>query len=96
MVVVTAYRNYEDVEKYCHVAHFEELKENKYNVNVPRYVDISEAEEEIDIQVTIDEVKKLEKERQEAQMQVNAILEELGFRVYISVMPSSTLPPSLS
>ena len=41
-----------------------------FNLNVPRYVDISESEEEIDIQDTIDELKKLEEERQEIEIQV--------------------------
>ena len=59
------------LDKYCHIADFEELKENEFNLNVPRYVDISETEEEIDIQKTIDELKKLEKEKQEIEIQVN-------------------------
>ena len=45
-----------------------------------RYVDISETEEEIDIQATIDELKKLEKEKQELGIEVNANLNELGFK----------------
>ena len=39
------------------------LQENEFNLNVPRYVDISEPEEEIDIQATIDELKKLEERK---------------------------------
>ena len=68
--IVSAFTKYEDIEGYCHIADFEELKENEFNLNVPRYVDISETEEEIDIQKTIDELKKLEKEKQEIEIQV--------------------------
>jgi type I restriction enzyme M protein len=68
------------VEGYCHIAHFEELKENEFNLNVPRYVDISETEEEIDIQKTIDDLMKLEKEREEIEVQVSKNLQELGFK----------------
>jgi type I restriction enzyme M protein len=50
----STFTKYEDIERYCHIAGFEELKENEFNLNVPRYVDISEAEEEVDIQKTID------------------------------------------
>ena len=57
----SAFTKYEDIDGYCHIADFEELKENEFNLNVPRYVDISESEEEIDIQKTIDELKKLRK-----------------------------------
>ena len=79
--IVSAFRKYEDLDRYCHIADFEELKENEFNLNVPRYVDISEPEEEIDIQTTIDELKKLEKEKEELEIQVNANLQELGFKV---------------
>jgi hypothetical protein len=44
-------------------------------------LDISESEEEFDIQATIDELKKLENERQEIEIQVNTNLKELGFRI---------------
>jgi hypothetical protein len=44
-------------------------------------VDISETEEEIDIQNTIDELKKLEHEKQEIEIQVNKNLKELGFKI---------------
>ena len=77
----SAFTKYEDINGYCHIADFEELKENEFNLNVPRYVDISELEEEIDIQKTIDELKKLEKEKQEIEIQVNQNLKELGFKI---------------
>ena len=48
---------------------------------MPRYVDISESEEGIDIQATINELKKLRDESQGIQVESNAFLTELGFRV---------------
>ena len=74
-------KNYQDIKGYCHIATFEELKENEFNLNVPRYVDISVLEEDIDIQITIDELKKLENERIEISNQVKEDLKELGFVV---------------
>ena len=79
--MVSAFKNCKDIDRYCHVAYLDELKENEFNLNVPRYVDISEPEEEIDIQDTIDELKKLEKEREEIELKVQADLKELGFKV---------------
>jgi type I restriction enzyme M protein len=79
--IVDAFEKYEDADRYCHVADLEELKENEYNLNVPRYVDISEPEEIIDIQKTIDELKKLDKERGKLECKVNADLKELGFKI---------------
>src|SRR3989442_14640826 len=46
--IVLTFKNYEDVDKYCHIADLEEIKENDYNLNVPRYVDISEQEKQVD------------------------------------------------
>lgn len=79
--IISAFKDYKDVDRYCHIAEFEELKENEFNLNVPRYVDISEPAEEVDIQTTIDELKKLEKERKELESQVYVNLKELGFRI---------------
>ena len=77
----SAFTKYEEIHGYCHIADFDELKENEFNLNVPRYVDISETEEEIDIQKTIDELKKIEKEKQEIEVEVRNDLKELGFRI---------------
>jgi type I restriction enzyme M protein len=79
--IVYAFKNFKEVDRYSHIGDLEELKENQFNLNVPRYVDFSEPEEEIDIQVTIDELKKLERQKQEIEVQVNTNLSELGFKV---------------
>ncbi|MCV0392107.1 MAG: type I restriction-modification system subunit M [Nitrosopumilus sp.] len=79
--IVKAFDDFKDIDRYCHVADLEELKENEYNLNVPRYVDISEPEEEIDIQATIDELKKLDKERDELELKVKQDLKALGFKI---------------
>ncbi len=76
-----AFTKFIDVDGYCHIADFEELKENEFNLNVPRYVDISEGEEEISIQETIDELKKLNKQKDDIEIQVIKSLKELGFRI---------------
>jgi len=79
--IVSAFKKYKDIDKYCHIAELDELEENEYNLNVPRYVDISVPEEEIDIQATINELKKLEKDREEIEVKVKADLKGLGFKV---------------
>lgn len=79
--ITSAFRDYKDIDRYCHVAELDEIKENEFNLNVPRYVDISEVEEEVDIQKTIDELKRLEKEREQFEVEVNSYLKELGFEV---------------
>lgn len=79
--IVSAFKKHEEIDRYCHIAEFDELKENDYDLNVPRYVDISEDEEEIDIQATIEGLKKLDKERHEIEIQVNSDLKKLGFKL---------------
>ena len=79
--MVKAFDDFKDIDRYCHVADSEELKENEYNLNVPRYVDISEPEEPIDIQEAYDEVKELESEQEELESKVKADLKELGIKL---------------
>src|SRR5690606_20158938 len=49
--IVDTYREGQDVDKYAYVATLEEIRENDYNLNIPRYVDTFEEEEEIDLMV---------------------------------------------
>jgi len=77
----SAFTKYEEISGYSHIADFEELKQNDFNLNVPRYVDISEAEEEVDIQRTIDDLRNLEKEKNQIEIQVRKNLKELGFKI---------------
>ena len=52
----------EDVDKYAHLAGFDEIVENDFNLNIPRYVDTFEEEEEIDIDAVQREIDQLEEE----------------------------------
>lgn len=79
--IISAYNKFNDVDKYCHVAKKDEIIENEYNLNIPRYVDISEPEEEIDIQTTINELKNLDKKRKDIESKINIDLKELGFKI---------------
>ena len=50
--IVATYKNRETIDKYSYVATLDEIKENDYNLNIPRYVDTFEEEE----QISLDEV----------------------------------------
>ena len=56
----------------------DEIKENEYNLNIPRYVDTFEEEEEIDIQATQKEIDELEKQLADVQKKMQGYLKELG------------------
>jgi len=48
--IISVYKERKDVEKYAHLASIEEIRENEYNLNIPRYVDTFEEEEPIDLE----------------------------------------------
>jgi type I restriction enzyme M protein len=65
-------------EKYSFVATFDEIKENEFNLNIPRYVDTFEEEEEIDIRAVQNRIDELEKELVGVQKEMQKYLKELG------------------
>lgn len=76
--IVETYRNRTTIEKYSHLATLKEVEENDYNLNIPRYVDTFEAEEEIDIQAVMQEIKSLEAKRAELDKEIDVYFKELG------------------
>ena len=76
--IVTTYRERKEIEKYSHCATLDEIKENDYNLNIPRYVDTFEEEEEIDIKAVMSDIKTLEAQRAELDAQIEVYLKELG------------------
>lgn len=76
--VVDTYKARKDVEKYAHLANLDEIKENEYNLNIPRYVDTFEEEEEIDIKAVQKEIEGLEGELVTVRKKMSEYLKELG------------------
>lgn len=64
-------------DKFSFVATFEEIKENDFNLNIPRYVDTFEEEAEVDIQAVQKEIDRLEIELSNVQDQMKNYLKEL-------------------
>ena len=76
--IIETYKNREEIEKYAHVASLKEVEENEYNLNIPRYVDTFEEEEEIDIKQVQQELKEIDKQIAEVDKELNVYLKELG------------------
>lgn len=76
--IVDTYKNRREIEKYSHIATFDEIKENDFNLNIPRYVDTFEEEEEVDLAKVKAEIVDLENELQKVQSQMTEYLKELG------------------
>jgi len=77
--IVKVYRKKEEVEKFSAIIDLEEIKENDYNLNVSRYIDILPEEEPIDVAECIKELKKLQDERAELEKEFQKNMEELGY-----------------
>jgi len=75
--IVDTYRKYETTDKYSYRANIDEIKENEYNLNIPRYVDTFEEEEEVDIPAVQKEIESLEKELIEVRAEMDSYLKKL-------------------
>ncbi|WP_273277730.1 N-6 DNA methylase, partial [Maribacter polysiphoniae] len=76
--IVDTYKSFEEQDKYSHIATLEEIAENDFNLNIPRYVDSFEEEEPVDIEATQQEIERLENELVEVRAQMDIYLKELG------------------
>lgn len=77
--IYDTYKNWKTVDKFAYVATLAEIKENDFNLNIPRYVDTFEEEEPVDIKATQTEIADLKVKLAEAEEKMNAFLTELGF-----------------
>lgn len=59
--VLELYNNRKTVDKLAYLASYDDIKANDYNLNIPRYVDTSEEEDEIDIKSLIEDIKETNK-----------------------------------
>lgn len=69
------------VDKYAYIATLDEIEENDYNLNIPRYVDTFEEEEEIDLMAVREERLKLNQELSQLENEMEKYLKELGYDV---------------
>lgn len=77
--IVKTYKARETIDKYAYLASVEEIQENDYNLNIPRYVDTFEEEEAIDIQAVQKRIVEIEKELSETAAEMQEHLKELGY-----------------
>lgn len=77
--IVATYQSRESVDKYSYLSSFDEIKENDFNLNVPRYVDTFEEEEEIDLQEIRQEREVLKGQLFDLEVEMDGYLKELGY-----------------
>ena len=76
--IVDTYKKRSEIEKYSHVATFDEIKENDFNLNIPRYVDTFEEEAPVDIPATRKRIAELTAELSKTTAEMEKYLTELG------------------
>ncbi len=75
--VIALYNQRETVDKEAYLATFEDIEKNDFNLNIPRYVDNFEKEEEVDLNALLDEMKDTDKQIAEVQGEFVSMLREL-------------------
>jgi type I restriction enzyme M protein len=84
-LVVTAkelenlYSDPDELLRHARVVGIDEIEENEYNLNIPRYVDTFEPEEQIDIEEVMLRLSSAESARQEAEQTLRSLLTGIGF-----------------
>lgn len=74
-----AFYGFKDEERFARVVEFEEIKKNDFNLNIARYVQTAEEEQEIDVAAEVEVLKELLIKRDEAEKKMLSFLDELGY-----------------
>lgn len=73
-----AYQNRLEIDKYCHIASYEEVCDNEFNLNMPRYIDNYEDEVRVDLDSLKSDIIKLEEELAKVKIDLDWKMKELG------------------
>lgn len=76
--IIDTYRNRTDIEKYSKKVLLSEIAANDYNLNIPRYVDTFEAEDDIDIEAIANQIKAIDESMQVTDQTIAQYCAELG------------------
>ena len=77
--IVEAYRAFEDVDRFAHVADLEEMASNDFNLNISRYVDTTEPVEVMSVEEALSQLREAERRRDEAVAKMDGLLAEMGY-----------------
>ena len=77
--IVEAYRAFEDVDRFAHVADLSEMESNDFNLNISRYVDTTEPVEVMSVEDALAQLREAEQRRDEAVARMDQLLAEMGY-----------------
>ena len=75
--IIDTYKNRKDVERYAHVATFDEIQENDFNLNIPRYVDTFVPEPPVDLKKVAADLHETNIEIEKTQKELVGMLKDL-------------------
>ena len=78
--IITTYKTRQAVDKYSSIATLDQIKENDYNLNIPRYVDTFEPEVIIDLDQVYNDLQTLNTESQAIDVKIKGFCDELGIK----------------
>lgn len=76
--IVTTYRSRSPEDGYSFAATLDDIRENDFNLNIPRYVDSFEEEEPIDLDAVAAELRSLDAEMAKLDKEIQGYCDELG------------------
>jgi type I restriction enzyme M protein len=77
--IYSTFSDWKTLDKYSHIATLEEIQENDYNLNIPRYVDTFVEEEPVDIMETQKEIVELKAKLNKVESKMEVYLKEMGY-----------------
>lgn len=75
--ILDTYAKRIDVEKYAHNASYDEIRENDFNLNIPRYVDTFEEEPPVDVQKVASDMQAIKNEEAQVTDEIKQTMNEL-------------------
>jgi len=75
--ILEAYSNRQDIEKYAHVVSIEEIRDNDYDLNIPRYVDTFEEDNVKLLTEIAEEMKAIDEEMKEVSGEILVSMKNL-------------------
>lgn len=75
--IISTYRERKEIEKYSHLASYDEIVKNDYNLNIPRYVDTSEEKKLPDLKEVVKDIIRIDNEIEKANKELKELIEQL-------------------
>ena len=79
--LVALYADPDELLKHARVVDMDEVEENEFNLNVPRYVDTFEPEPRMDVDEALGALNDAEKKAEDAKATLLNLLEDVGYAV---------------